>query len=538
MHSMGYKTRRIVIITEYILTLLVSLAALPSLARADVSLFLQEALGVSGEASGAGHASIYFSNICATNSVRLRLCEAGEPGVVISHYARFGADHPYEWVAVPLIPFLYAVEKERDIPLYVNGKVRTLMRETYRRTYWRNFIPDSPDGTLPAGHWQQMLGNSFNRDTYSFTLKTTAAEDAALIEKLNRLPNENHFNIIRHNCADFARVVLNTYFPHAAQRDVLNDFMIASPKAVAHSLTRYAVQRPARLFHITRYAQLAGPIRRSLDNRKYSEMALVSKKYLIPQILFQRELLVIFGASYFIAGRFSTQQAYRTYATPEIAQLNLAHNRLNERPSDEGDRTLILASLDHNFSGTILDAEETVALVSPSEIESRKEAERVRIFGTKQSWEKRRAEFKPLLQQAIADGLFADDKEVKTFFKDLELQSEPAFDEQGALILRVKVEGEVQTLGLTLDNILSPQSNPQLAYKLLLAKVNASLKGKDKNRETLETFEADWELMMQLSARSAPTIRPRLSRPPRFLATPEKTAFSQKLKKVFVLITH
>lgn len=497
-------------------------------------MFLLEALGISGEASSAGHVSIYFSNICADTPVQLRICRPGEMGIVIAAYPEFGTDKAYDWIAVPLLPFLYGVENERNIPIYVNGEVRTLMRETYRRNFLRGIIPDKAAGRRQKGDWQGMIGTTYNRDVYSFTLKTTAAEDAALVEKLNSLPNKNHFDTVFHNCADFAREVINTYFPHAAHRDALNDFTITSPKAVARSLTRYASKRPERLLTITKYAQLAGPIRRSLDNRNYSEMALISKKYVIPQLIFKRELLVIFAASYLITGRFTAHQKYFEYATPEIAELNLEKSLLKEQSGRDTGKESMYAGTDPKFLG--------IDVASPrltrSEIESRKADARVRIFGTKQTWQNYRAAFAPMLQKAIADGLFADEREVKTFFKDLELQSEPAFDAQGALILRVSAYGQDQILGLTHDNILSSQSNAQLAYKLLLAKVNASLKAKEKNRDSLEVFEADWNLLNQLSARSAETFQPMSAYPKRFLVTPEKTTFGQKFKKVFVLITH
>ncbi len=518
---MNGKHSFVVTITKYLFALFLCLAFPLTQVKADVSLFMQEALGASGEATSAGHTSIYFSNICADGAMRLRRCAPGESGVVIAIYPGFGANQPYEWMAIPLIPFLYGVENEGHTPLYTNGEVRTLLRETYRQNNLRSIIPDSKEGTIPPGRWQQMIGTSFNRDIYSFTLKTTEAEDARLIEKMNRQPNKSHFNTLYHNCADFAREVLNTYFARATHRDVLNDFTMTSPKAVARSLTRYAAKRPERLFHITKYPQLAGPIRRSLDNRNYSEMALVSKKYLVPQILFKRELLVIFAASYFIVGRFNMQHEYRAYATPEIAQLNL-----DESQQEAGQNAIVVG------------LEEATPSTSRRELESRRVAERRRIFGTKQNWEKYQAEFTPILQKAIADGLFADEKEVTTFFKDLELQSEPAFDAQGALLLRVNAYGQELILGLTRDNILSDDSNPHLAYKLLLAKVSASLNAKEKNRAAYAAFETDWDLLRQLSARSAARFQPLLSRSTRFLVTPEKKTFGQKVKKLFVTITH
>lgn len=527
---MNYKQSLVGTATKYSLALFLCLVMASALVRADVSLFLLEALGVSGEASSAGHVSIYFSNICADTPVELRLCRPGEMGIVISSYSEFGTDKPYEWIAVPLLPFLYGVEDERNIPIYVNGEVRTLIRETYRRNHLRGIVPDRADGKPLRGDWQGMIGNAYNRDVYGFTLKTTAAEDAKLIEKLNSLPNRNRFDTVFRNCADFAREVINTYFPHAAHRDALNDFAMTSPKAVARTLTRYAAKRPERLLTITKYAQLAGPIRKSLDNRNYSEMALVSKKYVVPQLLFKRELLVIFAASYLITGRFSAHQKYIEYATPEIAELNLEKSLLKEQSSRDARQESIYAGTDPSFVAS--------SRLTRSEIESRKADARVRIFGTAQTWQNYRAAFAPMLQKAVSDGLFADEREVATFLKDLELQSEPAFDAQAGLILLVSAYGEDQILGLTRDNILGRQSNPQLAYKLLLAKVNASLNAKEKNRDSLDVFEADWNLLNQLSARSAKTFRPMSARPKRFLVTPEKTTFGQKFKKAFVLISH
>ncbi|MDQ3014192.1 MAG: hypothetical protein M3X11_26235 [Acidobacteriota bacterium] len=529
---MNHKSSFFVAATKHSVALLLALIFSPMLVKADVSLLLHEAIvGINGEAGAAGHVSIYFSNICADSPIKLRLCHPGEQGVVITTYPNFGTDKPYEWVAAPLLPFLYGVEDERNIPLYTNGKIRTMLRETYRQRYLRGIVPDRADGMPPEGHWKDLLVNTFNRDLYCYTLTTTVEEDASLLEKLDRQPNENHFNGMYNNCADFAREILNTYFPHATHRDPFNDLTMTTPKAIAKTLTRYASKRPERLFYVTKYAQLAGPIRRSLDNRHYSEHGLFSKKYLIPMLVFNHIPITYFATVYFTMGYFSVNGKYIEYATPEIAQLNLAARQLKEpgrgkEPTDAGIR------------GDFAKTAEATLRAGLREMEGKKEVERRRIFGTKQGWSTYKTEFAPLLQKAITDGLFADNKEVKTFFKDLELQSEPSFDEQGALMLKVRAYGEDQILGLTRDNILSSTSDPQLAYKLMIAKVNATLKAREKNRDSLETFAADWDLMKRLSASSPPTSQITQSRPKRFLETPEKTTFGHKVKMTFVLITH
>src|SRR5688572_12850705 len=313
------------------------LVFVPTIARADVSLFTLESVGVTGEFTGSGHTAIYFSNICVDGPTRLRLCQRGEHGAVISNYPDFGKKLPREWMAIPVIPYLYGVEQERDIPLYANGKIRNFLREAYRKKHLPNIVADKADGTMPEGGWRTMLTMAFNRDIYSFNVKTTIEEDAKFLNEFNSTTGKGEFNSFTRNCADFARKVINRYFPGAARRDVINDFGITTPKALAKSLTSYASDRPQRLFYITKYSQVAGPIWRSYDNRNFTEKALTSKKYLVPSLVFYPPVYAVFAGAYLTTGRFSVHQTYEKYATPEIAQLNL-----DERLGKEG----------HHASGT------------------------------------------------------------------------------------------------------------------------------------------------------------------------------------------
>jgi hypothetical protein len=430
------------------------------------------------------------------------------------------------------LPYIYGVDNESNIPLYANGEIRTLLREAGRRLHFNGIIPASPNGELPVGRWQEMIGTLLNRDIYVFTLKTSWKEDAALVEEYNSRYNQKPFNLLYHNCADFVRNVLNTYFPRATHRDFLNDFTITTPKALARSLTRYATKRPERLFYITKYSQYPGPIRRSLDNRHFSEKAPVSKKYLVPQIVFKPMLIPIFATIYFTTGYFNPRREYERHSSLKIAELDLEADQLQKELSTSNNHGGMPVSY-----GMSSDSGATRLL----EIEREKAAERMRLFGTKQTWEQYKTKFQPLLREAIAQGYFVDKQEVKTFFKDLELQSEPALDENGALILRVRDYGVERRLGLTRANILSAGSDPQLAYKLMLVRVNAELYGPAKNREAFEAFEADWALLQELAQRCAALPAPNATRTtaqPRFLEHPEKTTFKQKMKKFLVRITH
>src|SRR5580658_4880422 len=80
---------------------------------ADAALLLEEPYGGFGFMNPTGHAAIYLANVCASSPTELRRCLPGEQGVVISRY-RFVAG--YDWLAIPVIPYLYAVDDPAVIP--------------------------------------------------------------------------------------------------------------------------------------------------------------------------------------------------------------------------------------------------------------------------------------------------------------------------------------------------------------------------------------------------------------------------------------
>ncbi|MEO7659796.1 MAG: hypothetical protein ABIV48_09295, partial [Pyrinomonadaceae bacterium] len=432
--------------------MLLVLAVLPNTARADVSLLILEAVGVAGEYTGSGHSAIYLSRLCAESPVRLRMCRLGENGVVLSSYPSFVGGKNYEWMAVPLIPYLYGVENDRAIPLYANGEIRAFLRETYRRNHLSSVVRGNENGVTPKGDWRIMLTAALNRDIYSLNVQTSVSEDERILREFNLRPNDGDFNSFTRNCADFARKLVNRYFPGAASRDLLNDFGVTTPKAVARSFTKYAKARPERLFHLHKYAQVSGSIWRSFDNRNFSEMAFKSKKYVIPSIVFYPTLVPIFMASYYLTGRFDLDKTYREYPNSRIAQLKI-------------DRELVKK---HNR------ADSPVAL-SAKELDKKIAAAKFDLLGDDVVWNGYKTNFDPVITSVIAQGLFQDENEIKTFFRDLELQSEPIFDEDGFLGLKVNYYDQVREVGLTRQNIQSANSDKELALKLMLAKIHAQL---------------------------------------------------------------
>src|SRR6202051_3085914 len=91
--------------------LIVLLTGLVPQTLADVTILLEEPYSYDGALAGTGHTAVYLTRVCAASPVVLRRCGPGERGVVISRYTRIGG---YDWIAIPLIPYLYAVNKPED----------------------------------------------------------------------------------------------------------------------------------------------------------------------------------------------------------------------------------------------------------------------------------------------------------------------------------------------------------------------------------------------------------------------------------------
>src|SRR5437899_13080901 len=89
-------------------------------AHASATLLLEEPYSVDGTFAGTGHVAVYLNRVCADTPFVLRRCKAGELGVVLSRY-HGGAG--YDWFAVPLVPYLYAVELPQQVPLYADANL-------------------------------------------------------------------------------------------------------------------------------------------------------------------------------------------------------------------------------------------------------------------------------------------------------------------------------------------------------------------------------------------------------------------------------
>jgi hypothetical protein len=263
------------------LSLLAALMLSFSPLRAGVTLFLEEPYGTFGGMNPTGHAAIYLSHVCAETPVSLRRCREGEHGVVISRYHRVAG---FDWIAIPLLPYLYAVDQPDDVPLNVSPEDVATLRDAYRRAKLVGLIPDTEGGVMPKGDWTQLVGSAYDRTIYAFGVETTEEQDDAFIERLNSRTNKTHFNLFFFNCADFARKALDVYYPHAIHRSLLNDAGIMTPKQAARSLVSYTKHHKDLQFSILVIPQVEGTVPRSTAVRGVLESLVKSKRYALPLV--------------------------------------------------------------------------------------------------------------------------------------------------------------------------------------------------------------------------------------------------------------
>jgi len=167
---------------------------------------MEEPYGQLGAFNPTGHAAIYLNHICAETPTQLRACRPGEPGAVISRYHKIDG---FDWLAMPLVPYLCAVEDVKDVPATADAVPDAQFRDAYRRRHLEAFAPDvakgKREGEAPGGEWTQLVGASYDRKIYGFQIQTTTEEDERFVALFNDRRNDSHFNLLFHNCADFSR---------------------------------------------------------------------------------------------------------------------------------------------------------------------------------------------------------------------------------------------------------------------------------------------------------------------------------------------
>ena len=286
--------------TVLFLAVLAALCSVPAHAG-KVALLLEEPYGQFGAMNPTGHAAIYLSDVCADTPVRLRRCDPGERGVVLSRYHRIDG---YDWLAMPLLPYLYAVNDPEKIPDKADAKLALRMRDEYRRRYLMDYAPDDPEHEIPDGEWTELVGESYIRKIYGFALETRPEQDDVLIAIFNDRNNRSHFNLLFNNCANFAEKVLNFYYPHSIHRNFITDAGVMTPKQAARSLAKYAKRHSDLEFTTFVIPQVPGTIHRSTPVHGVIESLVETKKYVLPLAVLHPAVAGGLLAVYLGDGRF------------------------------------------------------------------------------------------------------------------------------------------------------------------------------------------------------------------------------------------
>jgi hypothetical protein len=445
-------------------------------ASADAGIVLNESLDTSvARITGSGHSAIYLSNICPDSSpVKMRLCRPGEQGSVLSNYTTLGEDQPYEWNIVPLSIYLYGVEDPSNRPLVSSKAIKALLEERYRENYLAQMCTSEKCLKSNSAEWREMVGATLERSLYMFVVKTSVEQDRALIAEFNSLPNVNHFNGMTHNCADFARRVLDTYYPHSVKPDYINDFFMTSPKAAARTFTHYAQEHPELDLRVLHFSQVPGTIKRSSECRSGTEQLYHSKKLVIPLAVFAWQSVPAVTASYLITGRFNPEHQFE------------AHPSVDAAGADEDVAAADDAPRGYTVSVQQLEAEQQLADES--------------IVGGKDEWKDYRDEFNGIVAAAIHDELIPDRGYLKHVFKQLGEAGKLSVDPDGELWITWTDSQPAGRVGLSAGNIFAADSDAQVAYQIILARVEAELESPKHSRETMLEFKKDWAMTAELHA--------------------------------------
>ncbi|HVI04552.1 MAG TPA: hypothetical protein VM711_00460 [Sphingomicrobium sp.] len=201
-----------------------------------------------------------------------------------------------DWIAIPLIPYLYAVDRPENIPLYVDSKMVRLLRHQYIEKL-ANSIGE------PGEDSYQLAGSAYDRTLYGFRVATRPDQDARLIEMLNSSSNQPSYRLLSRNCADFVKAIINFYYPNAVHRSVIADLGVMTPKQAAKSLVHASRHHPEMQLTTFIIPQVPG-LKRSKPVHGIIESLVLAKKYVTPVLLFHPFLVGGVEAAYWAGWRF------------------------------------------------------------------------------------------------------------------------------------------------------------------------------------------------------------------------------------------
>ena len=437
-------------------------------AKADIGVVLADptTVGVSVY-THAGHSLVYLSGVCAASPIRARLCGAGEQGSIVTTYPDFREAQAYRWNLVPLSLYLRGSMEPDDRLLYGSRVVKEALEARARDGFFQDVCGDGHCPQVAHSFWRDLVAANVVRDIFIFAVRTTPTQDQTVVDWLNAEPNVNHYNGFTNNCAVFTRSLVNLIFPHSVHRDFPNDLGMMAPKAAARSFTHWALKRPELGFYSMHFAQQPGDLPRSGLAQSGTETAIHMKKYLIPAALIgDHEVAGSFFVSYFLTGRFGLYKEYSHHPTSSIIELE-ADAKAAKEDRDEAVRSSLKVAVEDARAG---------------------------VVGTKDDWADYRERF-VLLQNSPEVQEFAEQQ--KRIFPQLYDSGKATIDDDGNPWLTIGVDGSERRVGIGSANVMAAESDPELAFHLMLGRVGYVLRAKNHMRETMVEFQKDWMLLEQ-----------------------------------------
>lgn len=402
---------------SFLICVAVLFVCLSAQLHAQATLLLEEPYSYDGTFAGTGHSAVYLARVCSESPTVLRRCQLGENGVVISRYHGIAGR---DWIAVPLIPYLYAVNTAEEIPLFADEKLVKFLRHNYLASVG---ISD------PAAY--ELAGSAYDRTTYGFRIATRPEQDDKLIRILNSSPNSESYEVVKRNCADFAKQIINFYYPKAIHRSIIADLGIMTPKQSAKALVRTGKHHPELQLTTFIIPQVPG-LKRSKPVHGIIESVVLAKKYVTPVLLFHPFVVGTVETAYWAGWRFNPAKGALIFdAGDPVKGL--------EPPLTNDER--------HSY-------ERSLAALKREDAEPRSP-----------NWRK------------------------------LAAQAEPQLDLDGQPFLRMEVDGRDVRLGLTRANALRLTASPELVPDLVLARLDEELKHAKPARASKEQVRSDWQLL-------------------------------------------
>jgi hypothetical protein len=282
-------------------------------AHSQAALLMEEPYGFFGTLNPTGHNALYFARICAETPVKLRRCEPGELGTVIARYSGIAG---YDWVAMPLIPYLYSVDEVAEVPAHVDRPTVLALRNHYHEQHLGVLGANVFEGNMVRGGWTQLVGAAYERRIYAFRFATTPEQDDAMIAVLNDRKNSSRFNLLYSNCADFARVLLNQYFPGTFPRTLFPDAGMTTPREIAYKLVKYSKKHPGTDLTVYAIPQVPGYRHQSHPNKSIAA-SLITTGYAVPIVLLNPYLAGGIFVDFLVRGRYPLIDRHAPVLAPD-----------------------------------------------------------------------------------------------------------------------------------------------------------------------------------------------------------------------------